>query len=132
MDASNLKPEVLPGKLKILIVEDDESSKQLISIGVRRFGNEIVSVQTGTEAVEFCRNNPDVDLILMDIQLPELDGYNATRQIREFNSTVIIIAQTAYALAGDREKSIEAGCNDYIAKPIRKDNLMAVLNKYFS
>ena len=68
----------------------------------------------------------------MDIQMPVMNGYEATRQIRKFNNDVIIIAQTAYALAGDREKAIEAGCNDYITKPINKNELFAVglIEKY--
>jgi len=78
-----------------------------------------------------CRTNPDLDLILMDIQMPELNGYEVTRQIRQFNKDVVIIAQTAFGLSGDREKAIEAGCNDYIAKPINKDELLSLIQKYF-
>ena len=63
--------------------------------------------------------------------MPEMDGYEATRQIRLFNKDVVIIAQTAYALTGDMEKSIAAGCNDYISKPIKKDELMGLVQKYF-
>jgi CheY-like chemotaxis protein len=79
-----------------------------------------------------CRNNPDIDLILMDIQMPEMNGYEATRKIRQFNKDVVIIAQTAYVLTGDREMAIAAGCNDYISKPIKKDELMALIQKYFN
>jgi len=79
--------------------------------------------------VEVCLNNPDIDLVLMDIKLPTIDGYEATRQIRKFNKDVIIIAQTAYALEGDREKAIAAGCNDYISKPIKKDELLEKISK---
>jgi len=68
----------------------------------------------------------------MDIQMPDLNGYEATREIREFNEEVIIIAQTAYALTGDKVKALEAGCNDYIAKPVNKDDLYALIQKYFS
>ena len=117
--------------LKILIVEDDETSEMLIAIDVKKFSKEIIKVKNGFEAVEACRNNPDTDLILMDIQLPEMNGYEASRQIRQFNQDVVIIAQTAFGLAGDREKAIEAGCNDYIAKPINKRELMALILKYF-
>jgi len=70
-------------------------------------------------------------LVLMDIQMPKMDGYKATLQIRKFCPAVIIIAQTAYALAGDRGKAIEAGCNDYITKPIKKSELMVLIQKYF-
>ena len=118
-------------KLKVLIAEDDELSDKLISIVVRKFGKEIINVATGTKAVEACRNNSDIDLVLMDIQMPDMDGYEATRQIRQFNKEVVIIAQTAYALIGDREKAIEAGCNDYISKPIKRDELMELIQKYF-
>ena len=60
-----------------------------------------------------------------------MNGYDATRQIRQFNKAVVIIAQTAFGLSGDREKAIEAGCNDYIAKPINKDELLSLIRKYF-
>jgi PAS domain S-box-containing protein len=122
-------PEV--SKLKIVIAEDDETSKMLLSIAVSPFVGEIFKTTTGTETVEVCRNNPDIDLVLMDIQMPEISGYEATRQIRKFNKDVVIIAQTAYGLAGDREKAIEAGCNDYIAKPINKTELLVLIQKYF-
>jgi len=117
--------------LKVLIAEDDEGSAMLIGIAVRSFSREIIKVGTGIEAVEACRNNPDIDLILMDIKMPEMDGFEATKHIRQFNKNVIIIAQTAYSLSGDREKTIATGCNDYISKPIQKDQFMALMEKYF-
>jgi hypothetical protein len=118
-------------KLNILIAEDDEISEILISININDFSNEVIKAVTGIEAVEICRNRPDLDLILMDIQMPGLSGYEATRQIREFNKDVVIIAQTAFGLTGDREKAIAAGCNDYIAKPISKNELFSIIKKYF-
>jgi len=118
-------------KLKILIAEDDKTSEMLISIAVKKFGKEIINVRTGTEAVAACLNNPDIDLVLMDIQLPEMNGYAATRQIRELNKEVFIIAQTAYAQTGDREKAIEAGCDEYITKPINKKRLLEIINEHF-
>ena len=117
--------------LKILIAEDDEGSATLIAIAVKTFGKDVLYAKTGVEAIEACRNNPDIDLVLMDIKMPVMDGYEATREIRKFNTDMIIIAQTAYALIGDREKTIEAGCNNYISKPIIKDQLMALMLKYF-
>lgn len=116
--------------LKVLIAEDDEISSQFASIIVDSFGYEIMIVETGHECVEACRLNPDFDLILMDIQMPDLNGYEATRQIRQFNKSVVIIAQTAFGLTGDREKSIAAGCDDYIAKPFSKSALLALIEKY--
>ena len=119
-------------KLKILVAEDDETSEILITTVIKAFGKEFLNVKTGVQAVETCSKNPDIDLILMDIQMPVMNGYEATRQIRQFNKDVIIIAQTAYGLTGDREKAIAAGCNDYISKPIRKDDLIGVIKKHFN
>ncbi|MBL4879843.1 MAG: response regulator, partial [Oleispira sp.] len=92
---------------------------------------EILIARTGKESVEVCRNNPNIDLILMDIQMPEMNGYKATQHIRQFNKDVIIIAQTSYGLSGDKEKALEAGCNDYISKPFNKNELLALLRQYF-
>lgn len=110
--------------LKILIAEDDKAADDLLSILVKDISKEVIHTKSGASAVELCRVNPDIDLILMDINMPVMDGYEATEQIRAFNKEVIIIAQTAYALAGDREKSIESGCDDYISKPINKNELL--------
>ena len=117
--------------LKILIVEDDETSEKLISITVKKFSKEVLKARTGNEAIKICRTTPDIDLILMDIQMLDLNGYEATRQIRQFNKDVVIIAQTAFGLSGDRTKAIGAGCNDYMAKPINKDELLSLIQKYF-
>jgi PAS domain S-box-containing protein len=117
--------------LKILIAEDDEISELFITTIIKNISKEILKTRNGIEAIEICRNNPDIDLILMDIKMPEISGYEATRQIRQFNKDVIIIAQTAFGLTGDREKAMEAGCNDYITKPIKKNLLIEKLNNYF-
>jgi CheY-like chemotaxis protein len=82
-------------------------------------------------AVETCRNNPDIDLVLMDIQMPEMNGYEAVRMIRTFNQKLVIIAQTAFGLSGDSEKSLAVGCNDYMSKPISKTGLETLLQKHF-
>jgi len=119
-----------PG-LKILIAEDDEASEILLDIMMHNVGKVILKARTGSETLETYRNNPDIDLILMDIQMPELNGYDTTRQIRQLNKDVIIIAQSAFGLTGDRENAINAGCNDYIAKPIKKDEILSLINKYF-
>lgn len=118
-------------RLKILIAEDDETSEKYLSILTKDFGKEVLKARTGLEAIDICRNNPDLDLILMDIQMPVMGGYEATQQIRQFNKEVVIIAQTAYGLSGDREKAIDAGCNDYISKPINKAELLAKIQKHF-
>ncbi len=114
--------------LKILVAEDDKLSEMFITLATKKIAKEVIRAVTGAEAVEACRNHPDIDLILMDIKMPEMDGYEATRQIRKFNNKVPIIAQTAYALSGDRAKAIEAGCNDYIAKPLNPTLLIKMIN----
>ncbi|MCK9641093.1 MAG: PAS domain S-box protein [Prolixibacteraceae bacterium] len=130
IDLKEVKQKNPMENLKILIADDDEISELLISKVIKSFGREILKVTSGDEAVAACRNNSDIDLVLMDIQLPILDGYEATRQIRQFNKDVFIIAQTAYALAGDRENALEAGCNEYITKPINRDELHALIRKF--
>lgn len=118
-------------KLKLLIAEDDDIANLFLSITLKEIVEYQLSAKTGTEVVEICRNNPDIDLVLMDIRMPKMNGYEATRQIRGFNQDVIIIAQTAFGLEGDREKALEAGCNDYISKPIDHDKLLKMIAKYF-
>ena len=119
----------LPG-MKILVVDDDLPSAHLLSVMVKRYGTQIINAGTGMEAIAICKTIPDIDMVLMDIKMPGTDGYEATRQIRQFNKHVVIIAQTAYAPAGEREKALEAGCNDYISKPILKTNLDRLIKKY--
>ena len=118
-------------KLKILIAEDDAIAELYISHIIHDFSKEVLKARTGTEAVEICRNNPELDLILMDIKMPEMDGYEATMKIREFNKKIVIIAQTAYAQTGDKQKAEKAGCNDYISKPIVPHELLSLIKKYF-
>jgi PAS domain S-box-containing protein len=118
--------------LKILIVEDDEVSYSGLTRNLQKISKEVLHAITGVQAVEACRNNPDLDLVLMDIRMPNMDGNEATRQIRQFNKDVIIIAQTAYVFSGDKEKAIEAGCNDYISKPINKTLLYELIKKYIN
>lgn len=120
---------VIPEKLKILIAEDDEISKKLLTFLLAPIATELLVAKNGEEAVEIYKTNPDIDIILMDIQMPVLDGFEATKQIRFLNKEVKIIAQTAFALSGDEEKIKNAGCNTYIYKPIKKENLFLALKE---
>ena len=95
------------------------------------YAKEILNASNGVEAVEFCRNNPDIDLVLMDIGMPLMDGYEATRQIRQLNKDVIIVAQTAYGLSSDLQETIKVGCNNHISKPITKNEILNLMLKYF-
>lgn len=117
-------------KLKILIVEDDPVGLQFLKAVLFPYDAEIFTAENGLIAVELMKNTQEINIILMDLRMPVMDGYEATRQIREFNKQVIIIAQTAFALSGDKEKAINAGCNDYISKPILKNELYEKINFY--
>ncbi len=118
-------------KLKILIAEDDEISAQLILITLRPFSKELLIAQSGAEAVEICRNNPDIDLVLMDIKMPGLNGYEATREIRSFNTDMVIVGQSAYDDIVDHKTVLEIGWNDYIHKPFDPVMLRKMVQKYF-
>jgi len=117
-------------KINILIVEDNELASKHLCYILKGMANKLLLAKNGKEAVEFCQNKPDIDLVLMDIQMPELNGYEATKQIRTFDTEIIIIAQTSYALLGDREKALQAGCNDYIPKPTEKQKLFELIDKH--
>ena len=82
------------------------------------------------EAVEICRNHPDLDLVLMDIKMPVMDGFEATRQILRVNPKMVIIAQTILAMPGDREKAIEAGVTNYVTKPFNGKVFVEMAQKY--
>ncbi len=114
----------------LLIVEDEETSSFFLETILKNRFREIIFAKSGKEAIELCRKNPEIDIVLMDIKMPEMNGYEATREIRKFNKEVVIIAQTAFALAGDKQKAIEAGCDDYIPKPIDKELLLEMINNH--
>lgn len=116
--------------LKILITDDDEQSRFLLAKIIGIFGKEILYAKTGIEAVVACKENPDIEFVLMDIKMPDMDGFEATRQIRLSNKEVIIIAQTAYANSSEKVESEEAGCNDIIYKPINKTILKELIIKH--
>lgn len=115
--------------LNVLIVEDEEISAYYLSEILKNEVKMIYHVSSGKEAIEFCRNHPEFDLILMDIKLPDINGLEATKTIRTFNNTVIIIAQTAFATQKDKEIALNVGCNDYILKPIIREYLMEVITR---
>jgi signal transduction histidine kinase/CheY-like chemotaxis protein len=117
-------------KLNIVIAEDDETSELFLDKVFGTIAKKIFKTTTGAETVDICRKNPDIDLVMMDMQMPNMNGYEATRQIRQFNNKMIIIAQTAFALEGDREKAIESGCNDYLTKPLDPHLLLESIQKH--
>ncbi|MDD5149180.1 MAG: PAS domain S-box protein [Flavobacterium sp.] len=128
---SEKESEIQVKNLKTLIVEDDSISKLLITKALTPFCKEIIKVSNGIQAIEVCKKNPDIDLVMMDINMPDMNGYEATKQIRKFNKNVIIIAQTANAFASDKKEAIDSGCNAYISKPINMNILKELLQKHF-
>jgi CheY-like chemotaxis protein len=110
---------------KILLVEDNEMNRDMLSRRLTRRGYEIEMAVDGRQGVEMARAG-GYDLVLMDMSLPEIDGWEATRQLRSFPETaeLPIIALTAHAMAGDRERALEAGCDDYDTKPIELNRLL--------
>lgn len=125
--------EISGNKTKtILIVEDDLMSFKFFEVVLHNLGYKYILAQDGEEAIRMCKENKDIDLVLMDINMPVLNGYEATKAIKQFLPNLPIIAQTAFATAGDREKSLAAGCDDYITKPINKDELIKMIGKYLN
>jgi signal transduction histidine kinase/CheY-like chemotaxis protein len=119
-------------KLIVLVAEDDEMNYLYIKEIFRDTGEAILHAVNGKEAVEICRKNEDIDIVLIDIKMPVMNGYEAIKQIREFRPELPIIAQTAFALSNEMLKAFNAGSNDYISKPFKKEQLLALVAKYMS
>ena len=116
---------------RILVVEDNETNLYLIKFMLEKSGYEVIEAKDGASGVELAvKEKPD--LIIMDIQLPDIDGLEATKRIRasEADNEIPIIALTSYAMVGDREKALAAGCTGYIQKPINPETFMAEIEKY--
>ena len=114
----------------ILIAEDVESNSLLISQHLQKAGIDFLVVTDGQQAVEACRLHPLITLVLMDIKIPVMNGYEATREIKTFAPTLPVIALTAYAQSGDKKKALDAGCDDYLTKPVSKELLMDKIKKF--
>jgi CheY-like chemotaxis protein len=136
--ASPATPEPIPGgnipaSLRLLLVEDDETCRFSARLTLEKMGYTVVTAKNGAEALEALWGT-SFDCVLMDVQMDVLDGVEATRQIRSGNAGVLdtqvpIIAMTAFAMTGDREKFLEAGMNDYIAKPVQVAELKKALDR---
>ena len=114
----------------IMIVEDVRTNHMLIDRILRRTSAKLLWAMDGQKAVEMAKDNDNIDLILMDIRLPKMNGYDATREIRKFRKDVPIIAQTAYVLPEEKGKVLSVGCDDLLTKPIKKNQLLAKVSKY--
>ena len=118
-------------EIRVLVVEDNETNRYLLRFILEKNGYEVVEARDGVTGVELAiQEKPD--LILMDIQLPDINGLDATKRIRasEADSEIPIIALTSYAMVGDRERALAAGCTGYIQKPINSETFMAEIEKY--
>lgn len=116
----------------ILVAEDVETNFLLLEIGLSKTGVTLLWAKNGQEAVDICLQRNDIDLILMDLRMPKKNGYVATQEIRAHFPILPIIAQTSYAMTEDRQKSLDAGCNDYIAKPFNVKTLTEMISRYIS
>jgi two-component system cell cycle response regulator DivK len=114
----------------VLIAEDDDSNSFFLQKILKSESVSILLAINGEEAVEQCRKHPEISLVLMDIKMPVMDGLEATRQIKSFRKDLPVIAITAFAMTGDKKRALEAGCDDYMAKPVGKDDLLAKFRKH--
>ncbi len=116
----------------ILIAEDDDVNYRFIETVLLENQAQVLRASNGHQVIQLCKSINKIDLVLMDIKMPEMDGFEATRQIRQFNQSIPIIALTAFALEDDKDKCLNAGCNDLISKPIEIEELHQKINQYFS
>ncbi len=116
----------------ILIAEDDLNSYKFINELIKKTHAKTIHAANGKQALEIIRSSQKIDLVVMDIMMPEMDGYEATRIIKRINREIPVIAQTAFAMAGDKERMEEAGCDDYISKPLDFKHALMVMNRYLS
>lgn len=114
----------------VLIVEDVDSNYQFLAATLRKSEIKIIWARTAEKALEIVRAGEPLDLVLMDVQLDGIDGYTATGKIKQLKPDLAVIAQTAYAMKGEKEKSQSAGCDDYLSKPIRPSELLRTISKY--
>lgn len=115
----------------MLIVEDDEESRYLLEAKLKRSGIKILLASTGKEALQIFKDQPDIQLIIMDLKMPGMDGYEATRKIKQMNSNIPIVALSAYVLKADKARAFQAGCDDFLPKPLKSDQLNMILKRYF-
>lgn len=114
---------------KILIIEDNENNLYLISYILEKNGFEVIAAKNGLDGIEMATHE-NIDLIVMDIQLPDIDGHETTRRIRTAGVNLPIIALTSYALAGDKKKALDAGCTGYMTKPINPNTFVFEIKSY--
>ena len=112
----------------ILVVEDQKYNLLVLKKMLEQSGINVIPVDNGMDAVKLCEQNKDIDLVLMDIKMPVMNGYNAMKEIKKIVPEMKVIAETAYALSGDRSRILDAGFDGYLPKPITKENLDEILS----
>ena len=117
---------------KILIAEDEQTNYLYLKALLKKTNVEIIWAKNGVEAVESATSQPDIDLVLMDMMMPIMDGKTAATEIKKIHPQMVIIAQTAFALFGEREEIMASGCDDYVAKPISGIKLLEMINGYLN
>lgn len=116
----------------ILVAEDEDINFLYIREVLKVLNMNVIHAKNGEEAVNYCKNDDSIVLVLMDIKMPLLNGYDATKDIHKFKPNLPIIAQTAFALTEDRKRTLECGCIDYISKPFTREALINITKKYLN
>lgn len=114
----------------VLIAEDVESNYLYLKAVLSKLHATVYWAKNGIEAVDICNEVESMDLVFMDLQMPDMNGYEATKLIKQKFPNLPIVAQTAFAMSDDRDKAINAGCDDYLAKPIKSKDLLYIAEKF--
>ena len=116
----------------ILVAEDDDGNFFLLQCYLEETNANVIRAENGQEAIDICKLNSNIDIILMDNRMPEKTGLEATQEIREFNKNIPIISVTAFAYDDNEKKAFEVGCNHFMTKPLTEENLFPVIDRFFN
>ncbi|MGC9491434.1 ATP-binding response regulator, partial [Vibrio genomosp. F10] len=122
-------PDFTPEIENVLVVEDTKSNQMVIRLLLEKYGYNVTTLSNGREAVEYLKNDSfnKIDVVIMDISMPIMDGLTATKELRTFNETIPVIALTAHAMEKDKQDCLEAGMNMFVSKPIRRQEILQAL-----
>jgi CheY-like chemotaxis protein len=127
-DTPRSGPNKVSAEIKVLLVEDGDTNRKLIKLLLERAGAQVATAENGAVGCQIALKE-SFDVILMDMQMPVLDGYSASRRLRDAGLTLPIIALTAHTMTGDREKCLDSGCTDYLTKPINAEHMFAAIER---
>lgn len=130
LDLATSNPKDTPRSVNIIIADDNEINYMYLKELLKELNPILTWATNGQEVLDIVKNNENIDLVLMDIKMPLMDGYEATREVKKLRPNLPVIAQTAYAMAGDRDKALEAGCDEYITKPINKEHFQNMIARF--